>query len=240
MKQRNVFLFLILALVIVSSAGEARASSIAVTLGTPGIGLVSGSQYSIGQWNTATPGSSELVVFQGFDTNTGPSLSTSFIFNYVIPVGETITSASFTLGIYDHDSAAAGDQVASFTLDSSDLTASLNTAFNASGGTSVFSSPPLVLTSEYDIYTIGLSSFSDLADGSLTASLQLKNGFAFPGGVATNTLYNGAAIDFARLNIETQSSQNVPEPASLTLLLVGLGVMAGAWRFKQRGMGRHN
>jgi hypothetical protein len=129
-------------------------------------------------------------------------------------------------------------------LDSSNLTSSLNFAFNSSGGSSVFIPPSpnqtLVLTSEYNVYTLGLLSVSDLADGSLTASLQLKNGFAYPLGVPTNTLFNGAAIDFARLNIETRTTGTppVPEPASFALIVVGLGAIAGFWRIEKRRMGR--
>jgi hypothetical protein len=244
MKRSHFLNFLVLAVFITFGAGVAHASSIAVTLGAPGAGIASGDQLSIGQWNTAAPGVSDLAAFQGFDNNVGPSLTTSFTFNYVIPAGETIVSAAFTLGIYDHDSAAAGDQVASFMLDSSNLTSSLNIAFNSSGGSSVFIPPSpnqtLVLTSEYNVYTLGLLSVSDLADGSLTASLQLKNGFAYPLGVPTNTLFNGAAIDFARLNIETRTTGTppVPEPASFALIVVGLGAIAGFWRIEKRRMGR--
>ena len=158
------------------------------------------------------------------------------------PAASVRTRAAQTLGIYDHDSAARvgafQDQVASFLVDGNDLTVALNTALNNSGGTSVFSFPPLVLTSEYNIYTIALpaSTFADLSDGSATFSLDLQNGLAFPLGVETDRAFNGAGLDFSTLNITTQDAINpIPEPTSLTLLGIGaVGLFGYGWRRKRK------
>ncbi|MDE2365510.1 MAG: PEP-CTERM sorting domain-containing protein [Betaproteobacteria bacterium] len=154
-------------------------------------------------------------IFIGSDV-TGPNFSASWTFSYgAVPV---IAGASLELGIYDHDSSAAGNQVASFTLNGIDLTAALNTLFEAHGGANA----------EYDVYTLTLpaTTFAQLATGTATVALALQG----PGlGILGSTQFNGAALDFSTLNIATQVSP-VPEPQSLALFVAGFAVLIAVRR----------
>ena len=91
----------------------------------------------------------------------GPNFSASFTFNYGAIVGP-ITSATIQLGLYEGDSAASGNQVASFTVDGVDITALLNTALEATPGA----------TGQEIYYTVSLpgATFAALADGSARSS----------------------------------------------------------------------
>lgn len=94
-------------------------------------------------FNAASIG--EPAPFDGFrGADFGPSFSASFTFSYA---PGAYTAARLTFGIYDHDSFLEGDQVASFTVDGADLTAELNSIFEASGGQQT----------EVNVYTIDLS-----------------------------------------------------------------------------------
>src|SRR3954468_22025447 len=65
----------------------------------------------------------------------GPNFAVSWTFSGS-PISN-VTSASILIGLYEGDSSASGDQVKTFTLNSTiDLTASLNAAMNAKGGLS--------------------------------------------------------------------------------------------------------
>lgn len=180
-----------------------------------------------GSWNAAV-GSNLLAVtaldgsngVSGSDFDPGSSYDGSWSFNYTPPVNP-LASAFLSFGIIDHDSAAAGDQVASFSVDGFDLTTQLNVLFNASGGRVI---PTLTaFQSEYNVYSIDLTIpalLASLADGNADVRLTLKNGFA---GAAT--LNNGAAVDFSTLTINS-----VPEPSSLVLLLFGISAAASIRR----------
>ncbi len=137
--------------------------------------------------------------------------------------GQTITGATLTLGILDHDSAAAGDQVALYTLNGNDLTASLNTQFESFGGVSGKfctgpNGPNTVFCSEYDVYTVTVPIAAVSSPATVVLALQ------GPGiGVLGPTAFNGAFIDFSRLDITTIPNEtNVPEPATVALLAAGL------------------
>ena len=134
--------------------------------------------------------------------------SESWTFNYP---ALTVTSATLTLGIFDHDSRAPGSQINSFTVDAVDITSVLDTQFESSGGTQ----------NEYNVYTVNLpaSTFSALSDGTATFTLTLKGpGLEDSAGSTVNTtISNGAGLDFAMLSV-------IPEPA--TLILLGLGGVA--------------
>jgi len=151
--------------------------------------------------------------FRGSDPVANSVFSESFTFNYAPIVG--VTSATITLGIFDHDSQAAGNQVASFTVDGNDLTALLNADFEARGGSQA----------EYNVYTVALpgSAFAALLDGSATFGLTL----AAPslGAGATPLPGNGAGLDFATLRINTSA---IPESGTLALLASSLLPVAGA------------
>ena len=148
-------------------------------------------------------------VFIGNDFGTNGS--TSFTFTYA---AGTATAGSLTFGIYDHDSRAPGNQVASFTLDGVDLTADLNTLFESHGG----------LQAEVSLYTLALSgaALGALSDGSATFSLALTGpGLqGSPGTTGTTTDFNGFGLDFARLEVAA-----VPEPETYALMLAGLAAL---------------
>jgi hypothetical protein len=137
------------------------------------------------------------------------------------------------LGVWDGDSQAGGNQVGSFTLNSTvDLTVPLNAAFEGHGGA----------TGEYDVYsaTIPANAFASLAGGSATFNLAL----AAPGlGVLGSTDFNGAGVDFSTLQLVTSTPVTTPEPATWGLLTAGAMLAAmGRRRFCRRPghMGRDN
>jgi len=157
-------------------------------------------------------------VFIGSDV-TGPNFSASWTFSY--GALSSVVGGSLTLGIYDHDSAAPGDQVASFTLNGIDLTTSLNTLFESHGGAS----------REDNVYTLTLpgSTFANLATGSVTFALTLQG----PGlGILGETPFNGAALDFSTLEVTGQETPPtaVPEPATIGLVLIGIPFLIKARR----------
>jgi hypothetical protein len=189
--------------------------------------MLSGPQYQ-------APQAGEPVPFdgaRGFDSDLpeDPPFSESWSFSYAL--GGPIAGATLTLGIWDHDSGAEPPgsetvQVASFTVDGHDLTAELNAAFEAKGGTIG------VFVNEYNVYSVSLpaATFPDLADNSATVSLTLQNGVAgFPPS-QTVTASNGAGLDFSTLAIDV-----VPEPSTLVLLGVAAFVLLGFQRRKSPG-----
>ena len=156
----------------------------------------------------------------------GPNFSTTFTFSYGAIV-DPITSATIQLGLYDGDSAASGNQVASFTVDGNDITALLNTALEATPGA----------TGQEIYYSVSLSgaALTALADGSALFSLALQG----PGlGVLGNTSFNGAGLDFATLTINTQpqgGTTPVPEPATWSIVLLGGAGILVSRRRARRG-----
>lgn len=151
------------------------------------------------------------------------SFNTTWTFNYA---PGTYSSASITFGIWEHDSAASGNQLLSFMVDGIDLTGALNPLFEAPGvGTQV----------EYNVFNLGLTgaALAALADGSATFALSLQGPAlcGFEGTTNDCGTENGAALDFSTLTIREPSSfltVTVPEPGSLLLVvsgLLGLGVM---------------
>lgn len=179
-------------------------------------------------FNTAVAGQAPpFNIFCGSDT--ASNCSASWTFNYTIPSGDTITAATFTLGILDIDSAAPGNQIASFTLDGSDnLTILLNAASEGvNGGTG---SP----NNEYNVLSITIpgTDFTDLSSGTATFTLALQG----PGlGIIGTTPDNGAGLDFSTLDITATpgSTPPVPEPASLSLFLFGLAAVAAKVALKK-------
>jgi hypothetical protein len=137
--------------------------------------------------------------FRGNDYDT--PFSESWTFNYS---AQAVTSATLTLGIFDHDSAAPGSQLSSFTVDSINISSVLDILFEGSGGRQ----------NEYNIYTINLpaSTFVSLSDGIAAFTLTLQGPGLEDGGGLTSE--NGAGLDFATLTV-------VPEPATICLLSLG-------------------
>jgi len=165
-----------------------------------------------------TAGAGEPVPFDGVfsGSDTGSNFSASWTFSYGA-IADTITGGSLILGIYEHESDASGNQVASFTVNGVDLTGALNTLFESHGGAS----------REDNVYTLALpaSTFAGLASGTVNVSLSL----AGPGlGLFGETAFNGAALDFSTLDIATA----VPEPLTSTLLLLGVPAVFAAARRK--------
>jgi hypothetical protein len=204
----------IVALVLLTGSQFALANTV-VTLGDQD--FADGATPVTGDFLTAGGGEPAPFngVFIGSDVG-GPNFSTSWAFSYGA-IADTITGGSLSFGIYDHESAASGNQVASFTVNGVDLTGALNTLFEAHGGAS----------REDNVYTLTLpaSTFAGLASGTVNVSLAL----AGPGlGLFGETTFNGAALDFSTLDIATA----VPEPLSSTLLLIGVPAVLAAARRK--------
>lgn len=211
--------------------GQSLASSIVVSLGNTaptnplagGAPLVSGNTYgsAVISSNFVAP---FFTGFCGSEGGANPAnCDDSWTFNFVIPAGETITAASLSLGIWDIDSSQAGNQVGLYQVNGGDvLTGSLNTAAEAlAGGTGS-------VNAEYDVFTFSLSNFGALSGGSATVHLTL----AGPGGgILGPTDTNAAALLFSTLNITTAANGGggpnnpvVPEPASLLLVVTGIGM----------------
>ena len=147
-------------------------------------------------------------------------------------IAEQILSASITIGIVDHDSAASGSQLSLFSVDSTGLTSELDVLFEAAGNGE---------DGEYNVYSLALpvSAFTDLADGSALVSLSLAGPglvtplFPLPGpNPPVETTTNGANIIFSTLSITTRDSVAViPEQSAFLIwsMLAALGLTV-AWR----------
>lgn len=235
----------LLASVACLSAG-AEAALITTTLGNGASGFSDGA--TLGAFEVGDAQTGQLAPFDtgyGTDGLFGGDFDVSWTFGYG-PIATAILGASLTIGIHDHDSAAGGSQVLSYLLDGLALTASLDTLFEAGGGSA---------DGVYNVYTIALAAaqFAALADGSATVSLALQgpglttellfdeDGNLLPGGSLVETATNGASLLFSTLRIETEDETDpgpgpgpgpgptpVPEPTSLALLLAGFA--AWSWR----------
>ncbi len=219
---KKVWLYALTVFATFSVPNLASASSIVVSLGNTNpvdlsnAPLVSGTAYGSGviSPNFVAPFSS----FCGSEGGATPSdCDTSWTFTYTVPLGETITNATLSLGIWDIDSSQAGNQIGLFQVNGGDnLTTTFNTAAEAlNGGTGS-------VNAEYDVFTFALSNFGALSGGSATVHLTLIG----PGGGILGPLPNNAgAILFSTLNITTQGSApppTVPEPSTMLLLATGL------------------
>lgn len=180
---------------------------------------------SLTTYNAAVAGNA--APFNGFIGSdvTGPDFSASWSYAYA-PIVGNISSATLTLGLFDVDSGAPGDQAASFTLDGTDVTTSLNTSLESLHGGAGAG------TGEYDIVTIVLpaSTFTNLAAGAPALDLRLQE----PGlgvSVPADTPFNGAGLDFSTLTITTQSA--VPEPGACALAAVGITALCMRLRIRR-------
>jgi len=199
-----------------------RAATLTFTLGSATPSFTDG-QTGIGTGTFNTKVAGNAAPFNGFIGSdiSGPNFSASWTYGYGALTG-TITAATLTIGMWDHDFATTGDQVAAFTLSGVDLTAALNTGFNSHGGA----------TGEYDIYTIALpaGTFAALAGGAPALSLSLQG----PGlCVLGETTFDGAGLDFSTLTITTQDEAQVPETSTWAAIAAGIAII-GLARIQRR------
>ena len=226
MKKIWLYLLAVLATLILPSV--VLATPIVVSLGNTaptdpfngGAPLVSGNTYgsAVISSNFVAP---FFIDFCGADAGATPAnCDKSWTFVYVIPAGETIASASLTVGLWDLDSTQAGNQIALYQINGGDvLTSALNTAAEAlHGGTGA-------VNVEYNVFTFSLTNLAALSGGSATVHLTFQGP---GGGLFGPTDTNGGAILFSTLNITTQpSSAPTPEPGTWILLMSGLSALAG-------------
>mgnify|MGYP000213668026 CR=1 FL=1 len=226
MKHSNLLtLFLPLLLSLLLLAPTANAGLITVSLGNTAPGFVDGSTPALIPDLVGAQGGQDAPFDQGYgaDGLFGGSFDQNWTFNYAA-IATTITNATITIGIADHDSSASGSQVGDFSLDgmgSALLTAALDTAFEASGGAT---------DGQFKVYTLNIdnSLFGELADGSVTTALRLSGPGLVPdifnGGFA-ESVNNGAFLIYSSLNITFEDPSNppsVPEPSTLLLVVLSL------------------
>jgi hypothetical protein len=204
----------------------ANAGIISITLGNGASGLVDGDM----------PTACDLVCAGGisygqvppFDAVRGHEIisdpkNVNWSFNYG-PITDTILSATFSFGIWDHDSSASGSQLDSFALDGMNLTTELDALFESAGGS---------LDRQFKIYTMNLSTslFASLADGLFSANLDIGGTGLLTNGltqVVSESPYNAFLLVHSTLNITTQDvvdpepPTDVPEPSTLLLFAVAL------------------
>jgi len=190
-------------------------ANVIASLGNTASGFTTGSHPTTAAVLAALAGSpAPFNAFCGSDA--AANCAANWTFSYLLPAGQLVSGATLTLGISDIDSAAAGNQVASFLIGATDLTAALNTVSEGlNGGTGA-------TNGEYDVLTVTLPSaaLSALQSGSANVSLSLQG----PGlGVLGSTTFNGAGLVFSTLDIQTASP--TPEPAELPLLLTAAGAL---------------
>jgi PEP-CTERM motif len=212
---RTSHLRFLLICTVVATTATARAGAVQLGMQNYSDGqLING----VAAWEAGSAGDVEpFKTFKGNDFTT--NFSVSWTFNFA---AGTVAAASTTIGIWDHDSAAPGDQVASFTVNGFDLSALLNGAFNSKGGAQA----------ENDIYTIALpnAALGLLSAGVANFQLTLQGlGLqGVPGTCCNTTPDNGAGLDFVSL-----TTSAVPEPTSLILL--GSSLVAFAFMRRRHG-----
>jgi hypothetical protein len=222
-KIRNIFLATTF-LIAFGGFQTAAAAIITTTLGNTTPGFNDGDTPTVFPQLVAAQSGQPAPFNAGKGNEIFANLSESWTFNYAA-ITDTILSASLTLGIADHDSAASGSQVALYEIDGNSLTSGLDTAFEAGGGSG---------DGEYNIYSLSLAAgfLADLADGSALVMLGLQgpglqtctlqfNCPTTPVPAVSETGANGAYLIFSTLTIEYQDSTipAVPIPAAAPLFL---------------------
>ena len=116
--KKATFLAQIVAAVLANSA-LANATTISQTLG--GVDFTNGQTVGAGTFNAASSGQpAPFNAFIGSDIS-GPNFSGTWTFSYGA-IADTITGATLEIGLLDGDSAAPGNQVASYSIGGIDLT----------------------------------------------------------------------------------------------------------------------
>ena len=202
---------------LLAASSLVQGATISTSLGNTASLLVNGANQTTTQVNAAQTG--QPAPFTGNCGSDGSAnCSANWSFSYTVPSGQIITGATLLLGIWDIDSGASLNQVASYALTGGDiLTALLNAAANAPNAGAGSKN------SEYDILsvTIPSTSFVELASGTANIALALQG----PGlGVGpTNPTFNGAKLVFSTLNIDTAEVTTTPEPSYFALVPMALG-----------------
>lgn len=220
-------------LVLAASAGFSFGATITSTLGIQNHADTAGATFVAAfdvTGETASPFNQTLIGFDADAGDGGSDFDATWTHTYA-PILQTITSATITFGLWEHDSGEPGDQVGLFSLNTTNnLTLQANTALNATGGTT----DSFTGNSEYNVYTITLPAavYTALATGGAQFRLQLQGPVeSLFGPVA----FNGAAIDFATLTINTRdggtTGPEIPEPATFVLAGVALPLL---WALRRR------
>ena len=223
---KRVFLSGLLAL---SLSSQVFAVTLSSTLGNGASGLVDGAIYNDLLADIQPVQAGQPAPFDAGYGNElfGPSFSGSWTNDLGVgPIIDPITSGTIEIGIYQHDSASPGSQLAAFGFDGFDLTSNLDGLFEASGGS----------VNEYNVYSVVLPALSlaELNDGLAIFSLTLQG----PGGEQcdifnpTNCSFpanNGAHLIYATLTVDTTP---VPVPAAVWLFGSALGLFGWLGRKK--------
>lgn len=222
-RSQNLKLLSALVFSLMTIAPAANAGLITITLGN-GEPIFSDSTPQILEILAAQTG--QTGVFNGVhgnSVNDDPDLI-GWLFNNGGAITDTIISASISIGLWDIDSSAAGDQLEAFTLDGFNFNTILNTMFEDSGGTSY---------EEFNVFTIDFDSsfFTNLTDGLLDVGLDI-------GGVGiksdlSESPFNRYFLISSVLTIETEDFTEpdpdpepeptpVPEPSTLAIFALGM------------------
>jgi PEP-CTERM motif len=145
--------------------------------------------------------------------------SFSWTHNYVVPAGETIVAAFLRIVTLDMEDNGAGDGLGGapyddlLFLDGVELGGAFDDVFTADATAATQITPN---ASVFDLTAF----LPSLADGSLSVRINPLGG----------RLGDAIAVDYAELTVVTAP---VPEPATATLMALGLG--AAAWRRRKAG-----
>lgn len=216
----------LLLLSLIGAMNTVQAGSIVDTLGNGGSGLADDGIYELADILAVQSG--QTAPFDAAIGNDllGPNFSAAWQHSFG-PVTDTISSAIFAFGIYDHDSAASGDQVSAFTINGFDLTAELNGLMNA---------PAQGGDAQFDIFALDLSQtiLDSLVGGTGDIALDLAGPGLVPtlfplGSVnpPTESAFNGAYLIYSSLDITTEDAppSTVPETPVYLLLFLGLAML---------------
>ena len=157
-----------LATALLSAPLAANAAFISSTLGNPDSGLVDGQIVSstdiLGLQQNQSPPFDNIYGDDALDAQNGNFFQV-WVHTYAT-IAEPILSATLTLGIWDHDSAAAGSQVNLFALNNFLLTDTIDAVFEAGGGEDF----------QYNVYEIAITgdALQSLAPGAAGFNLSLS------------------------------------------------------------------